>query len=73
LKDGVPDFYPIGSETLTEKYQTVSLDLVAEKNSKLVKKLKDVGLESLFSSGDPRLKGLLKTVPVPLIRMSDLD
>ncbi len=66
-----PDFYVIGKETFTSKYEMVGLEEVAAKNTRLVKRL-DMAPEvlALFEAKDAGLTGALKTVPVEMVRMS---
>ncbi|KZK91485.1 hypothetical protein PsAD46_01710 [Pseudovibrio sp. Ad46] len=66
-----PDFYVIGKETFTSKYEMVGLEEVAAKNTRLVKRL-DMAPEvlALFNAKDAGLTGALKTVPVEMVRMS---
>ncbi|WP_108817830.1 hypothetical protein [Pseudovibrio sp. Alg231-02] len=66
-----PDFYVIGKETFTSKYEMVGLEDVAAKNTRLVKRLDMVPeVLALFNAKDAGLTGALKTVPVEMVRMS---
>lgn len=68
-----PDFYIISLQTFAESYELVSLADVAEKNAHLVERLEMVGeLAVMFAENDPGLVGVLKTVPVSMIAMSDV-
>jgi hypothetical protein len=67
-----PDFYVIGKETYDAKYKQVEFAQVTEKNAKLVNKLKATSAGAIVNSGDPNVVALLKTVPVEMVRMSQL-
>ncbi|WP_179946745.1 hypothetical protein [Falsihalocynthiibacter arcticus] len=68
-----PDFYIIGLQTFTDSYKTVSLKEVSEKNARLVERLEMVPeLAKKLAANDPSVVGALKTVPVPMIAMSDV-
>lgn len=67
-----PDFYVIGKDVFQSKYKEVELGEVSEKNSKLVSKLRATQAGSIVDSGDANLVALLKTVPVEMVRMSQL-
>src|SRR5258708_2930949 len=67
-----PDFYPIGPDSF-QKYRVVSVSDVDSKNPKLMKSIKGVeGIDALINSNDPNLIGALKTVPVQMVRMSEI-
>lgn len=71
-KDG-PDFYIIGKDTFDEKYEVVTLDDVAEKNTRLIERLALVPeVKTLFEDQASGLVGALKTTPVEMLRVSDL-
>lgn len=67
-----PDFYVIGKDVFQNKYKQVGLDQVAQKNSKLVSKLRGTEAVAVLDSRDANLIALLKTVPVEMVRMSQL-
>lgn len=68
-----PDFYVIGKETYTSKYEPVALSEVAAKNGRLVKRLEMApAVKALFDAKDKGLTGALKTVPVEMVRLSAL-
>ena len=68
-----PDFYVIGKGTFDQKYRSVPASEVGAKNAKLMKGLMGVeGIDTLVKSGDPNVVGALKTVPVEMVRMSEI-
>ncbi len=68
-----PDFYIIGKETFDSSYQTVAVEQVIEKNQKLIGRLEGVpDVMQMLNSRHPSLVGALKTVPVDMIRFSDI-
>ena len=68
-----PDFYIIGKETFDSSYQTVEVEQVIEKNQKLIGRLEGVPeVMELLNSRHPSIVGALKTVPVDMIRFSDI-
>lgn len=74
MNGAVPDFYVIGKETYTTKYKAVPPAEVGAKNAKLLKGLASVeGVSSLLNAGDPNVVGVLKTVPVEMVRMSEVN
>lgn len=71
-KDG-PDFYIIGKGTFDEKYELVSLEDVATKNTRLIERLELApAVKTMFDEQAPGLVGALKTTPVEMLRVSDL-
>ena len=68
-----PDFYIIGKDTFDKKYKVVPAGEVAVKNKKVFTKLQGVeGMAELISSGNEHLVGALKTIPVQMVRMSEI-
>ncbi|MFH1505477.1 MAG: hypothetical protein ABIE94_00630, partial [archaeon] len=68
-----PDFYIIGKDTFDKKYRLVASAEVGQKNAKLMGRLEGVdGMKALVASGNANIVGVLKTVPVPMIRMSEI-
>jgi len=68
-----PDFYIVGKSTFDEKYEVVPAGDVGVKNPKLLGKLQGVErIAALVDSGDEHLVGALKTVPVQMVKMSEI-
>jgi len=66
------DFYVVGKDTFDKKYRTVGAAEVGTKNAKLMGRLQTVaGIQGLVET-DPNVVGALKTVPVQMVRMSEV-
>lgn len=72
MKGAEPDFYVIGKDTYGSKYKAVPASDVGVKNAKLMKGLLGVDGVSELVKSDPNVVGALKTVPVDMLRMSEL-
>lgn len=69
----MPDFYIIGKDTFVKKYKIVSVKEFESKNAKLRGRLSNIeGMDGLINSGDYNIVGALKTVPVKMIKMSEI-
>ena len=67
------DFYIIGKDVFDSKYEVVPVEEVISKNAKLMGRLKNVpDVLELLEARDASLVGALKTVPVDMIRFSDI-
>lgn len=66
-----PDFYPVGTGIFTEEYVPSSLEEVAARNGEYLKRVSGV-LGALMEKGDPNLVAVLKTVPEPMVKMSEI-
>jgi hypothetical protein len=67
-----PDFYVIGKDVFQSRYEQVSFEQVAQKNSKLITKLRATEAAGILDSRDPNLIAVLKKAPVEMLRMSEL-
>ena len=68
-----PDFYIIGKDVFDTKYEVVPVDEVIAKNAKLMGRLENVpDVMELLEARDASLVGALKSVPVDMIRFSDI-
>ena len=68
-----PDFYVIGKDVFDSKYEVVPVEEVIAKNAKLMGRLENVpDVMELLEARDASLVGALKTVPVDMIRFSDI-
>ena len=68
-----PDFYIIGKDVFDSKYEVVPVEEVISKNAKLMGRLENVpDVMELLDARDASLVGALKTVPVDMIRFSDI-
>ena len=68
-----PDFYIIGKDVFDSKYEVVPVEQVIAKNAKLIGRLENVPeVMELLEARDASLVGALKTVPVDMIRFSDI-
>ena len=68
-----PDFYIIGKEVFDSNYEVVEVQQVISKNAKLMGRLNNVPeVMELIEARDASLVGALKTVPVSMIRFSDI-
>lgn len=66
-----PDFYVIDDKVFTEKYQTVKISDVKNKNGKLFDALAEYdGVAELITAKDKQLQGAIKLAPVRMIRVS---
>lgn len=68
-----PDFYIIGKQVFDSKYEIVDVANVINKNSKLIKRLKNAPIIlKMLENRNPALVGALKIAPVEMIKLSEI-
>lgn len=74
MKDAkTPDFYPQAANNFQTRYVEVPLEEVAQKNPKLLARLKTIpGITELLASDNVQLIGMLKTAPVTMYPIANV-
>lgn len=68
-----PDFYIVLKANFDSDYRSATVGDVRAKNAKVFGRVAKVeGMQALIDSGDSNVVGALKTVPVSMVRMSDI-
>lgn len=67
-----PDFYVIGKEVFQTKYVQVATNDFSKKNPKLAAKLATSSVGKLIEANDSNLVAIVKTVPVEMVKMSEV-